>query len=56
MKMWEAMISVIFTLKKSFIKHFGFEKKVYSTSVWQCYVKYLTIFFYEAELLIYENY
>ena len=25
------MVPVIFTLKKSFVKHFGFEKKVYGS-------------------------
>ena len=33
MKMWEAMVSLIFALKKSFVESFGHEKEVYDVPI-----------------------
>ena len=47
MKIQETMVPLIFTFKKSFIKPFGFKKKVYGSVNYSCYLKYLKKFFHE---------
>ena len=51
----ENMVSLIFTLKKSVIKSFGFEKKVYGSVQYISVMWCLRILFHEGELRQYEN-